>query len=244
MLDSGVSKLTLRSAARMSSPQEKRTTTQPGLGQQADARRTTTREREAQKPRVEESDPESRPAQSRRPTKGGPPEPRRNTSSRGLPAVEAPAPKAKKTQTPRGVPKSRTPAPASPRAVPKPSPERGRNQDAARSMPRYETPPGSPKTETRRRSLSDRRAITIEHVGPVLGRASNAEMLTGRAIPRIVKSKAEIAAAPIDNRAGFLLAYIDGSTTVQGLVDIDVMAETEVHEIVHRLRLLGIVAIR
>jgi hypothetical protein len=109
-------------------------------------------------------------------------------------------------------------------------------------MPRHETP--SPKTVTRRRSLADRPAVSVYHVGSVVGRASNPQILTGRAVPRVVRSRAEIAEAPIDHRAGFLLAYIDGSTNVQGLIDIDVMPEKEVHEILDRLRRLGIVAIR
>jgi hypothetical protein len=67
---------------------------------------------------------------------------------------------------------------------------------------------------------------------------------SSRSVPRLLKSKAEIAAAPIDHRAGFLLAHIDGTTNVQGLVDIAGMAENEVHEILERLRRLGIVAIR
>jgi hypothetical protein len=63
-------------------------------------------------------------------------------------------------------------------------------------------------------------------------------------VPRLLRSREEIAAAPIDHRAGFLLAHIDGGTTIQGLVDIAGMTEAEVHEILDRLRRLGIVAIR
>lgn len=66
----------------------------------------------------------------------------------------------------------------------------------------------------------------------------------GRQVPKIVRTKAEIAEAPIDHRAGFLLAHIDGVTSVQGLVDVAAMPENEVHEIIERLRRLGIVAIR
>lgn len=66
----------------------------------------------------------------------------------------------------------------------------------------------------------------------------------GRAVPKLLKTKAEIAAAPIDHRAGFLLAHVDGVTTVAGLVDICGMTEDEVNEILDRLRRLGIVAVR
>lgn len=67
---------------------------------------------------------------------------------------------------------------------------------------------------------------------------------TAQTIPRLLMSKAEIAAAPIDHRAGFLLAHIDGVTTVAALVDICGMPEDELNEILNRLRRLGIVAVR
>lgn len=63
-------------------------------------------------------------------------------------------------------------------------------------------------------------------------------------MPKLLKTKAEIAAAPIDHRAGFLLAHVDGVTTVAGLVDVCGMAEEEVNDILDRLRRLGIVAVR
>ena len=63
-------------------------------------------------------------------------------------------------------------------------------------------------------------------------------------IPKLLKSKGEIEAAPIDHRAGFLLAHIDGVTTVPGLVDICGMPEDQVNEILERLVRLGIVALR
>jgi hypothetical protein len=207
------------------SPQEKRTKTQPGLGKAADERRTTTSEREAQKARVNrETLDVDRPAQSRRPTKGGPPETRRNTSSRGLPAAEV---------------RAKTPPPARKASQPKAA-----RSPVAPARPDTRPPPSAPRTDTRRRSLADRPAVSVDHVGAVVGRASLPQMFIGKAVPRVVRSRAEIGAAPIDHRAGFLLAYIDGATTVQGLIDIDVMPEREVHEILDRLRRLGIVAIR
>jgi len=79
-----------------------------------------------------------------------------------------------------------------------------------------------------------------------VGAAVKADAIHGgsRAVPKILKTKAEIAAAPIDHRAGFLLAYIDGVTTVAGLVDICGMPVDQVNEILDRLRRLGIVAVR
>ncbi len=90
-----------------------------------------------------------------------------------------------------------------------------------------------------------RQSIRIDDVGEVaVYSVANAVGAPGRQIPKIVRSSSEIAAAPIDHRAGFLLAHIDGVTSVQGLVDIAGMPENEVHEIVERLCRLGIVALR
>jgi hypothetical protein len=49
---------------------------------------------------------------------------------------------------------------------------------------------------------------------------------------------------PPPSTTGFLLAHIDGVTSVQGLVDIAAMPENEVHAILERLLRLGIVALR
>lgn len=91
---------------------------------------------------------------------------------------------------------------------------------------------------------SRRPSIREDDVGAALKRGPSATPSAGQIVPRLLLSKAEIAAAPIDHRAGFLLAHIDGVTSVQGLVDIAGMAENEVQSILDRLRRLGIVAIR
>jgi hypothetical protein len=83
-------------------------------------------------------------------------------------------------------------------------------------------------------------SIREDNLGSFVHRAPDAS----RVVPKLVKTRAEIAAAPIDHRAGFLIAHIDGVTTVQGLVDIAGMPEEEVQEILERLRRLGIVALR
>jgi hypothetical protein len=124
----------------------------------------------------------------------------------------------------------------------------------AAARPDTEPPKSAPITDTRRRTLSNREPVAVDHVGNVgkvgnvgnVGNAGSAAAVgvAGRGIPKIVKSKDEIAAAPIDHRAGFLLAHIDGVTTVQGLIDIAGMAEEDVHAILERLRRLGIVTIR
>jgi hypothetical protein len=89
---------------------------------------------------------------------------------------------------------------------------------------------------------SQRPSIREDDVGAAM--KADAVRGTGQTIPKLLKSKAEIAAAPIDHRAGFLLAHIDGVTSVAALVDICGMPEDELDEILDRLRRLGIVAVR
>jgi hypothetical protein len=104
-------------------------------------------------------------------------------------------------------------------------------------------PPPSTSATARSKRVS-LREISVGDAVNRLPESAGAGGSSSRSVPRLLKSKAEIAAAPIDHRAGFLLAHIDGTTSVQGLVDIAGMAENEVHEILERLRRLGIVAIR
>ena len=90
---------------------------------------------------------------------------------------------------------------------------------------------------------SKRVSIREDNVGQRVNEV-DAVGVASRSVPKLLKSKAELAAAPIDHRAGFLLAHIDGVTSVAGLVDITGMAEEEVDQILDRLRRLGIVAVR
>ena len=91
---------------------------------------------------------------------------------------------------------------------------------------------------------SKRVSIREDNIGKGITSVADAVGAAGRVVPRLLKSKAEIAAAPIDHRAGFLLAHVDGVTSVAGLVDICGMPQEEVELILERLRRLGIVAVR
>ena len=101
-----------------------------------------------------------------------------------------------------------------------------------------------PPPRSVRPAKSARASIRVDDVGAAVKSGADAIGVAGRQVPKIVRTKDEIAEAPIDHRAGFLLAHIDGVTTVQGLVDIAGMPESQVHEILDRLRRLGIVTIR
>ena len=166
-------------------------------------------------------------------------------------ASTPPSPPARRSQRPiEGRPVSNRPSRApEPRALSSKPPKRSSMPPASgrggvRSSVRPPKLPGSaPPSGGGGANVkkSARASIRIDDVGSVRPDAVHS---SHRQVPKLLKSKDEIAAAPIDNRAGFLLTYIDGSTSVQGLVDMAVMPEEEVHEILDRLRRLGIIALR
>jgi len=130
-------------------------------------------------------------------------------------------------------------------------PSRAPEPKLGSSKPRAPTTPpparetaSVPPPRSVRPARSMRASIRVDDVGAAVKSGNDAVGVAGRHVPKIVRTRDEIAAAPIDHRAGFLLAHIDGVTPVQGLVDIAGMPEKEVHEILDRLRRLGIVTIR
>lgn len=182
------------------------------------------------------------------PKGGGRSIPPRNTLPKGVAHVARVATKSVHARG-RSLPPKSAPPQSAPRksAPPQSAPPNGGRPSSREGR--------DPDTGTRRRALepsasgggsargASRASITVDHV-PQSRRQIDAVNVASRAVPKILKTKAEIAAAPIDHRAGFLLAHIDGATTVQGLVDIAGMPEEDVHEILDRLRRLGIVQIR
>lgn len=60
-------------------------------------------------------------------------------------------------------------------------------------------------------------------------------------IPRVKKSPGEIAKLPIDHRAGFLLAHIDGMQSVEEILDICAMPESEALDLIEKLETLGVI---
>lgn len=278
---------------------EKRTTTQPGLGQvPGDPRSTAIRERASAAPLAREdarSEPPSSEPPSRAPISGAPPSARQTRAIGSVPAGAAPdePPSTKPADTKamaqadrldvrppvgRQADRRATTAPDLRRASPgkgrqatlrpidgrphdsgrplagpseRPRPSRAAGARAASSKPpRRPTnrppPPASGSTPSRpvRPAKSARVSIREDDLGAAVKSGAAAAGVAGRQVPRIVRTKDEIAEAPIDHRAGFLLAHIDGVTDVQGLVDIAGMPESDVHEILDRLRRLGIVTIR
>lgn len=64
-----------------------------------------------------------------------------------------------------------------------------------------------------------------------------------RTVPRVIRSRLELAAAPIDHREGFVLAHIDGETSIQGLIDVAGMPDDDVLSVLQRLRHLGLITL-
>lgn len=162
------------------------------------------------------------------------------------PAPSRPAPARSTSSLPPVSHRSQRPIEGRPvRTSTKPPASGGRGRPSQRAPRASLAPPAasSPPPATLR-PRSQRTSIRVDDLGDGVGQVTAAVDVAARQVPRLLKSKDEIAAAPIDHRAGFLLAHIDGTMSVQGLVDIASMPEQEVHEILERLRRLGIVALR
>ena len=64
-----------------------------------------------------------------------------------------------------------------------------------------------------------------------------------RTVPRIVRSRDEVAHAPIEHRDWFVLALVDGQTSVQGLVEIAGMEPDDALRVLQRLRRHGLITL-
>ena len=62
-----------------------------------------------------------------------------------------------------------------------------------------------------------------------------------RSVPRVVRSRDELDDAPIEHRDCYILALLDGETSVKGLVDIAGMEPDDVLRILQRLRRLSLI---
>jgi hypothetical protein len=68
-----------------------------------------------------------------------------------------------------------------------------------------------------------------------------AAMTSRRGVPRVVLSPARIAALPIDHRAGFLLAHIDGRQSMEEILDVCAMPEEEALGLLEALTAMGVI---
>jgi hypothetical protein len=64
------------------------------------------------------------------------------------------------------------------------------------------------------------------------------------AVPRLVAPPHKLTGLPIDHQAGFVLANIDGESTVQTLIDVSGLPPHDVVKTLERLLALGVLVVR
>lgn len=69
------------------------------------------------------------------------------------------------------------------------------------------------------------------------------EQLEGRKTPRVALDRAKIAALSLDHKAGFLLSLIDGSSSVQELLDVCGMSQMDALALLYELGERGVVVL-
>jgi len=62
-------------------------------------------------------------------------------------------------------------------------------------------------------------------------------------VPHVVKTPEEIALLPLDHRAGFLLAHVDGHATIEEIFDVCAMPEDEAVLLLRELVELGVIVL-
>lgn len=76
----------------------------------------------------------------------------------------------------------------------------------------------------------------VEHVPPTA--LTEAEL---RSIPRVLKAPSELANLPLGPRGGFVLALMDGTQTVEEILDVCAMSTAEATEIIRNLESLAVI---
>ena len=62
-----------------------------------------------------------------------------------------------------------------------------------------------------------------------------------QSVARIVRSAGEVSKLPLDHRAGFLLAHVDGIQTLDEILDVCAMPATEALELLAQLTDMGVI---
>jgi hypothetical protein len=73
--------------------------------------------------------------------------------------------------------------------------------------------------------------------------SSRLAAMTSRQIPRLLVDPREISRLPMDPRAAFLLGHIDGVQSMEEILDVCAMPESDALELIERLRRMGVIAI-
>lgn len=91
-------------------------------------------------------------------------------------------------------------------------------------------------------SPPDRVSLTAETLRPPpTSREQLAAAFTADRVPRVILATEEIADLPLDHRAGFLLAHIDGMSSMEQILDICAMPESEAIFIFRQLLVMGVI---
>jgi hypothetical protein len=93
------------------------------------------------------------------------------------------------------------------------------------------------------RSRQGSRAHPTSDVAPATPRAADGAVAL-EAVPRVVAPTQRLKGLPLDHQAGFVLACIDGESTVQTLIDVCGLPPVEVVRTLERLVELGVVVLR
>ncbi len=115
-----------------------------------------------------------------------------------------------------------------------PHDETGCSRRLSDTMPTPLLPPPGPQPA--------RRTISPDDMPVAVPEDCTLDLLL-RTVPRVVRSREELADAPIEHRDWYILALLDDETSVQGLVDSAGMEPEAVLRILQRLRRLGLIAL-
>ena len=97
--------------------------------------------------------------------------------------------------------------------------------------------------DSRRRARPGHVAIRVGEPRGEAPLSDRALDLLRRTVPRVLRSNGELAQAPLDHREGFVLSLIDGGTSVQVLMDVAGMPDSELIAVLQRLRSLEIITL-
>jgi hypothetical protein len=113
------------------------------------------------------------------------------------------------------------------------------SQAPASQAPASQPAPSSERSS--RRPRGSRRPVRVDDFGEAA--LAIAEKAVRASAPKIVSTRQELGAAPLDHRDAFVLSLIDGTTSVQALIDLAGMPEQDFNAILERLVRLGIVSL-
>ena len=81
----------------------------------------------------------------------------------------------------------------------------------------------------------------LQPLAPQALTAPQLSLTERHSIPRILKSASEVSKLPIDHRAGFLLAHVDGTQTLEEILDVCAMPSTEALDLIGKLKKMGVI---